>query len=266
MTFQLLALDLDGTLLHENLTMSPRVRASLALAAKRGVRLVLASGRGYPSMRRWAQELQVTAPVIAYQGATVTDPSTHQKLLSTTFSLALAREVAAFCRERRLALTMYADDQIYLEEKHHSDAFFDQWFDLPYRLVADLATSLPCDPTKFIIVDEEHVLDRLRPEVEERFGDRLQIVRSHRWFLEGLALGVTKGSALAWLAQRLGVPRERTMAIGDSGNDGPMLAWAGLGIAMGNASREAKAAADVVVGSIEEDGAAEAVERFCLGR
>ncbi|MHB1293358.1 MAG: Cof-type HAD-IIB family hydrolase [Anaerolineae bacterium] len=265
MTYQLLAMDLDGTLLHENLTMSPRVRASLALALERGVRLVLASGRGFPSIRRWAQELGITSPIISYQGAVVTDPRTRRRLLNATFPLALVQEVNDFCRARHLSLTMYADDQIYLEEKQHSDAFFDLWFDLPYHIVPDLPAALPCDPTKFIIVGEEEQIDRLRPEVDARFGDRLQIVRSHRWFLEGMGLGVTKGSALAWLARRLGVAREQTMAIGDSGNDSAMLAWAGLGVAMGNASCEAKAAADVVVGSIHEDGAAEAIERYCLG-
>ncbi|GAG40119.1 unnamed protein product, partial [marine sediment metagenome] len=80
----------------------------------------------------------------------------------------------------------------------------------------------------------------------------------------GLPLGVDKGTALAWVAEGLGISREATMAIGDSGNDAGMIAWAGLGVAMGNASAEAKSVADYVAPSVDDDGLAEAIERFCL--
>jgi hydroxymethylpyrimidine pyrophosphatase-like HAD family hydrolase len=77
-------------------------------------------------------------------------------------------------------------------------------------------------------------------------------------------LGVSKGDALQRLADHLGVPQARVMAIGDQGNDVPMLTWAGVGVAMGNASPAAKAAADWVAPPFSEDGAAVAIERFIL--
>jgi 5-amino-6-(5-phospho-D-ribitylamino)uracil phosphatase len=76
--------------------------------------------------------------------------------------------------------------------------------------------------------------------------------------------GVHKGHGLAWLAERLGIEQSRTMGIGDSEADIPMLRWAGLGVAMGNAAPDVKAAADWVAPSLEEDGAAVAIERFVL--
>jgi Cof subfamily protein (haloacid dehalogenase superfamily) len=265
MSYRLLALDLDGTLLREDLSVTPRVRRALELAQRQGVRLTLASGRAFTSMRRWVEDLGLTTPVICYQGAMVTDPCTQRRVQNHTFPTSLVGELSAFAWERRLSLTLYAEDAIYVAHKLHSDEFYAKWFGLPYHVVDDLAMALPTEPTKFLLIGTGAELDRVTPEATQRFGERLQVVRSHELFLEGLALGVTKGSALAWLAQSLGIARAETMAIGDSGNDKEMLAWAGLGVAMGNASSEAKASADYIAPSVDEDGVAEAVERFCLG-
>jgi hypothetical protein len=265
MTCKLVALDLDGTVLRDDLTISPRVRRALRSVMARGVHLTLASGRGYPSMAHWVQELDITTPIISYQGATVTDPLSQERLYQRTFPVQLADELTVFARDRRLSLTLYANDAIYVERKVNPDAFYDKWFGLPHHVVSDLTRALPGEPIKFMVIGSEGELDRIRPDLEARFGDRLQIVRSHSLFLEGMPLGVTKGSALAWLANRLGVSREETMAVGDSGNDAAMIAWAGLGVAMGNGLAEAKAVADYVAPGVDDDGAAEALERFCLG-
>lgn len=265
MAYRLIALDLDGTLLREDLSVAPRVRRALERAMAAGVRVTLASGRGYPSMRRWVDDLHITTPVVCYQGAVITDTVTHRRVYQRTFHHDLVRDVVAFARARDVSLTLYVADEIYVENKRHSDSFYDKWFGLPTHLVDDLATALPGDPDKFLIVGEEDELDALRPAVAAAFGDRLQIVRSHRYFLEGLAAEASKGYALEWLAGRLGVAQHEIMAIGDSGNDRAMIAWAGLGVAMGNASDEAKAVADWIAPGVEEDGVAEAIERFCLG-
>jgi len=97
-----------------------------------------------------------------------------------------------------------------------------------------------------------------------RFAGRLCVVRSFSRFVEGTNLAVSKGQALAFLAQMLGMSPAETMAIGDNDNDADMVAWAGLGVAMGNASAAVKAVARYVAPPIEEDGAAVAIERFIL--
>lgn len=263
--YQLIALDLDGTLVGEDLSLSPRVHRALSRATARGIRLTLASGRGYPALKPWAEELGLTTPLICYQGALVADPLSGAILYQRTFPQALVQEVTTWARRRDLSLTFYANDAIFVERKRHTDAFYAKWFGLSYHIVADLPKALPAEPVKFIIIGEGPELDALQPELERDFAGRLQIVRSHRLFLEGLAPGVSKGSALTWLAERLSIPRRAVMAIGDAGNDREMIAWAGLGVAMGNASPEAKEVADYIAPPVEHDGAAEAMERFCLG-
>ena len=262
--YRLIAFDLDGTLLNDELVMSPRVRRALDQARERGIWLTLASGRGYPALRPWVDDLGWITPLICYQGAVVADAASGRAVFQLTFPKSQAVDLVAFACERHLELLLFADDVIYVENKLRPDAYYDKWFGGAFQVVDDLLAATPAELSKFIIVGDGEDLDFLRPEVERRFGDHLQIVRSHRFFLEGLANEATKGNALAWLAARLGVAREETMAIGDSGNDRSMIAWAGLGVAVGNASDEAKSAADYIAPSVDEDGVAEVLERFCL--
>lgn len=264
MVFKLIAFDLDGTLLNDELVMSPRVRRALDQARARGILLTLASGRGYPALQPWVNHLGWTTPLICYQGAVVADATSGRAMFQLTFPQSQAADLIVFARERNLELLLFADDVIYVENKQRSDLYYDKWFGAAFRVVDDLTTAVPANLIKFIIVGDGDDLDLLRPEVERRFGAYLQIVRSHRFFLEGLASEATKGRALAWLAARLGISRQETMAIGDSGNDRSMIAWAGLGVAVGNASEEAKSAADYIAPSVDDDGVAEALERFCL--
>jgi Cof subfamily protein (haloacid dehalogenase superfamily) len=264
MSYRLVAMDWDGTLVDESLIIKPRVRRALQRATERGVRVTLASGRGYPALRGWVSDLGITTPVIGYQGATVTDPLSGQYIYQQGFPIAMIEETVFYAREHSLSLTYYVDDQVYVEDQRQPDEFYAKWFGLPIHVVPDLAHAFTSVPAKFIFIGSETELDQAQPEVEQHFRERLQIVRSHRYFLEGLALGVHKGSALAWLAHRLGIAREETMAIGDSGNDIEMIAWAGLGVAMGNAIPEAKDVADYVAPTVAEDGVAEALERFLL--
>jgi len=261
---KLIALDLDGTLLRDDLSLSLRVARALHQAQKAGALITLASGRGYPALKPWVARLHIVSPVIGYQGATITDPLTENNIREHQFPRELLDELVEFARAFEISLTVYVNDEIYMERKHLPDAFYQKWFGLPIHVVHDLTTSLPGDPIKFLITATSDELDRLQPQIEAHFGQTLQIVRSHPLFLEGMALGVTKGTALAWVSHYLGVSQSDTIAVGDSGNDVEMLAWAGLGIAMGNASRSAIQAADLVVPSVDEDGVAIAIEQFVL--
>ncbi len=265
MTYRLVALDLDGTLLRSDHTISERTRQTLARAANAGIHVTLASGRSYAAMRVWVESLGVRDPVISYQGAVVTYPLSGVRAFERPLSSDVVQDVVALARAYSLSVTFYCDDLIYVEDKRQSDAFYDRWFGLPWRIVPDLTRALPAAPIKFILIGEGPELDAAQPEVQARLGTRMEILRSHKYFLEGLALGTTKATALAWVAQALGIPRGDTLACGDAGNDRAMVEWAGLGVAMANGSDEVKGVADLIAPSADDDGVAQVIERYCLG-
>lgn len=265
MSYKLIALDLDGTLFGDDLNISRRVFTALRLARGRGIQITLASGRAYPAMRRWVEELSITVPVVCYQGAVVADPLTHRRIYAHTFSSGLVPALRDFAHTHRVSMILYIGDEMYVENKLYSEEFYDKWFGIPYHVISDMSAPLPADPIKCMFVGSQEELDRVAPQAQAHFGGQLQIVRSHALFLEGLAIGVSKGSALAWVASQLDVAREETLAIGDSDNDREMISWAGLGVAMNNGTSEAKRVADYIAPSVKDDGVAQVIEQFCLG-
>jgi hypothetical protein len=243
----------------------PRVRQAFRRALRAGVHVALATGRAFPDTARYALELGMDVPVICYQGGLIQDPRTGQVLYRATMPRALALEAVELAARDDLDINVYVNDEIFVSRLRHDDGFYQQWFGLPVHQVGDLRAALTEEPVKFIIIAEEAEADRIHPAWKTHFKGRLQIVRSHRLFVEGNPLGVSKGHALARLAAHLGVSREETIAIGDNDNDRTMIEWAGLGVAMGNAPPSLQAIADCVAPPVTEDGVAEVLERFVLG-
>ncbi|MCC7354950.1 MAG: HAD family phosphatase, partial [Anaerolineae bacterium] len=217
--YRLLALDADGTILTADQRVHPAVRAAIRAAQERGVIVALATGRGFPGARAIARDVGLTAPVICYQGAVVQDPISEEVLLSETYPRAFIYELLDWTEPRRLDVTVYVAGFMYLSEFRHPPDFYDRWFGLPMRLVPDLRTGLPGDVTKFLLIAESETCDRILPKLKALFAGRLEVFRSHDLFVEGTALGVSKGSALAYLAARYGIPQEQVIAVGDAGND-----------------------------------------------
>jgi hydroxymethylpyrimidine pyrophosphatase-like HAD family hydrolase len=120
------------------------------------------------------------------------------------------------------------------------------------------------EPGKVLYIIEPQDAPAIVALLQRLVGDQATVVQSHARFVEVNPLEANKGAALAWLADTYGLPRERVMAVGDQDNDAPMIAWAGVGVAMGNGSPAALAAADWIAPGIHEDGAAAAIERFVL--
>ena len=264
MNIKLIICDLDGTLIGDDFALSPRVRETVARAQAAGIRGTLASGRGYPPMRGFARQLGIDAPLIAYQGAQ-TWSAEGVLLDETLLSRDYLPEAIEYCAENGLELAVYAQDRIYQSSQLYDDAYYAVWFGLPQVYVEDVIVALPGDPIKYIAIAPDRASgDRIEREVRALAGGRYQVMRSHAWFVEGLAAGVSKGAAAARLAARLGVPREQVMALGDGGNDLALVEWAGLGVAMGNAAPAVKAAAAVIAPPQAEEGAVWAIERYAL--
>jgi Cof subfamily protein (haloacid dehalogenase superfamily) len=259
---RLIALDLDGTIIGDEQRFSSRLLRAVAEAQRRGIAVTLATGRSPISTRPFAQELDIHVPLICYQGGLIAEPDgrvLHRVALDRT----LAAQAIALAESRGWHVNLYQDGLLYLTEFRHPLTFYEALLNPAAQCVPDLLPLLDHDPDKIIMVAEDNG-DEIRAGLQERFDGQMQIVRSHELFIEANPPGVDKGRGLAWLAAHLGVPQSQVMAVGDQDNDAPMIAWAGLGVAMGNASAACKSVADWVAPPLSEDGAAVAIERFAL--
>jgi Cof subfamily protein (haloacid dehalogenase superfamily) len=262
---RLAAFDLDGTLMDDDMIISARVRQAIAAAQERGVVVTLATGRMFDFLLPIAQDLGITAPLICYQGGLIQAPGSDGPLYRATLEPALVREVLEWQAQRGARVFLYAGEDVFLTERQHPDEFYRYMLGERLVWVDDLAPVLDRhEPIKFIVILEPYEVDQVRAELQQRFGERMRVTRSHEIVIEGNPPGVSKGEALRRLAYYLQVPQTQVLAIGDHDNDVPMLTWAGVGVAMGNGSPAAKAVADWVAPSLVEDGAAVTLERFVL--
>jgi len=263
---RLLALDLDGTLMDDDMVIrSRRVRRAVAAAQRQGVVVTLATGRMFDFTLPFARELAITEPLICYQGGLIQAPDSDVPLYRAMMEPALVREVLELRAERGWHFVLYADGDVFLDERRHPDSFYHDMLGQRLVWVEDLHVVLEQhEPVKFIIFVEPHEAEHVEAELRQKFENRMELARSHAHIVEGNPPGVSKGDALRRLAAHLGVSQVEVMAVGDQNNDASMIAWAGLGVAMGNGSSTVKAIADWIAPSVDKDGAAVAIERFIL--
>ena len=272
MIYQLLALDLDGTLIgkdHPRITVP--VREAVRAAQARGVYLTLATGRMFRAAFPFAQQLGLRDPLIRYQGALIRHPLTDDVLHHVPMPGSLAAEAITLLHAAGTCVIACIDERLGIVQDGLPFAdFVRRWGppDPAYLFVAanlaDIARTTP--PTKLMFSGDPPLVEQEIAHLTVHFGLGLSVVRSDANLGEVTAPGLSKALALATLAQHLSVAREHVMAMGDQDNDLPMLQWAGLGLAMGNAPSSVQRMAHAVVPSVEDDGVAWAIHEFILGQ
>jgi len=265
----LIAIDMDGTLLNPAHAITPRVKDAITAARARGVRIVLATGRPFTGVEEYLDELGMNGEgdyCITFNGAVIQNAAGTASVAETT----LGYDDFVYCEKvsRDLGVhfhALYEQSMMTPNADISSHTVRDAYISrtpLLYRAVDQM------DPAwrfrKFMMVDHADVLDRAIARLPQELLDRYTVVKSAADFLEILHPEAGKGRALAILAAHLGVPHDRIMAIGDQENDLVMLQAAGVAVAMGNAIDRVKAVADYVTTSNDEDGVAVAIERYIL--
>lgn len=265
---RLIALDLDQTVFGSDLAVSPAVQRAISESRSKDAAVTIATGREARLASRFARELGVTAPIICAQGGCIYDHLADQVLHEVRLPAVLLPAILDAAARFGWNFHFETSDRLYFpKESNHPAVFFELLRYSSWVRVGDLLRDMPELPHKLIVTlgateDRERIISEMRLAL----GDEVTIVPSHPHLVEALPAGVHKGHGLAWLAAHLGFSQKEVLAIGDSDADAPMLEWAGIGVAMGNGSPGAKAAADWIAPSLEQDGAAAALERFVLSR
>jgi Cof subfamily protein (haloacid dehalogenase superfamily) len=264
---RLVALDLDGTLIGEDLVLRPRVRSAVAAAQAQGVAVTIVTGRMFAAARPFARELAVSGPIVCYQGAAIFDVSSGAVLRQTTVKPDIAREALQWAHDHGVHAQCYADDRLYVERIDRFSKRYTALARVEPVVVPSLLDAFAERPTiKIVFVDDPEQSEQHLVALRALLGDRAYLTRSHVDFVEVVDPAVNKGEALAFVAQHHGVSLDETLAIGDAWNDVPLLDAAAIGIAMGSAPPELRAHADHVVAGVAHDGVAEALETYVLDR
>ena len=262
---RLVALDLDGTLISPKLRVSEKIKDAIARAREGGVAFTMVTGRMFAAARPFAQEIGIDGPIVCYQGAATYVVASGERIAHVPLAIDVGERIFSKAAADGVRALGYFDDKLYTEA---NDAYTKMYTDLA-RVESHVVESLTeffreRPTTKVNCVTGRQAaaayVERLRAFV----GDDAYVTRSQPEFVEVINPNVDKGRALTSVAQHYGIALQETMAIGDSWNDVPLLDVAGTAVAMGTSPPELMAKADAVVAGVEEDGVAEAIERFIL--
>lgn len=259
---KLIVTDLDGTLLHTPTDISDANVEALRAAMDLGVRVCIATGRSHRSASQFVQLLGIEdSLLISFNGAMVRGSGSEKPLRHVTVPGDTAAELVRYCLEGRRYLHYFFGDDMYVTHMSRwGRLYMARTGDVPSP-VGDLRRFDGQSPTKLLISDEPEVIAQILPEEQQRWAGELYVTHSLPEYIEYLHLQATKGEALAWLAEHLGIGLEHTMALGDQLNDLPMIRQAGVGVAMPGSCEDVKDGADYIANSGPE-GVAEAVRHY----
>lgn len=264
-TARLLALDLDGTLVGADLTISSQVKTALQEAREQNVAACIVTGRLYRATRRFVAELGLTTPVICYQGAGIYDATTGALLRAKPLSNAMTLRVTRAAKDEGMHVQLYAGDDYFVEELNEYSELYTRLAGVEPVVVASLEESFARrDSLKVVLIAHAERAAECLMKARAFCGEQAYVTRSFPEFIEILDPTVNKGEALQFVCSLVGVSLCDVVAIGDSWNDAPLLDAAGFSIAMGSAPLELRARADAVVGDAENDGVAEAIHKYVL--
>lgn len=266
----LICLDLDGTLMHD-LMVSPVNHEALEEAQRAGIRVAIVTGRPYVFARELMRSKGLTVTVMAANGAQSVDMKTGEELILRRMAPAAARRLIAYAGEHGILIHVFtskgfassAEDRAILQYRNVNRGLPPE--ERMEVVVADHRTLLENygeDALKVTLMeDDPEKLFRLQRELS---GEDAQGERSWHNMLEFMGRGMCKGWAVKKLAEKLSIPLERVMAVGDHENDLTMIEAAGVSVAMGNAIDSVKAAARHTTLTCLEDGVAHAIRRWAL--
>ncbi len=270
MPIGLIALDIDGTLIGDDLAIGPDTVAAIAAARAQGVLVTLVTGRMVSSALRFARALGLDAPLVGYQGALIREMRTDgldrpgRLLVHTPLAAAVARDIVAWTREYGLDPHIHHLERFILRADDPRADDYSSFMGATAELVEDLAGSIVHPVTKVLAVGEPPHPTDLAPIARAHFAGVADVTISHPRFLEFVAPGVSKGRAVRWLARRLRVALGATLAIGDQWNDIEMLAEVGHGTAMPTAPAEVRAVARYIAPPLADEGVARMIEGLVL--
>ncbi len=224
--------------------------------------MIVTTGRMFRSVRPYLEQAGIPDPVVCYQGAAVVEPSTGAFVLHAPIPLELGREAVAFLEDAGFPPNCYVDDELVVARHTPYSEAYATFQHLPVREVGDLLGWLSAPPTKLVAVGEPDELGSLRTSLVAHFGGRLFVTTSLPHLLELGHPAVSKGTGLAFVAERLDFSLARTVAFGDGENDVELLEQAGYGVAVENAHRRLQAQADWVCPGPEGEGVATVLEAF----
>ncbi|MDY2725954.1 MAG: Cof-type HAD-IIB family hydrolase [Anaerostipes faecalis] len=276
MSIKVILMDVDGTLADSSKKITPETKTALLQAQDAGILLVLASGRTDNGLKYFADELNMKEHhglLICNNGATVVDYQTGEILFSQALSVEEGKEVLEHLKKFDVCPVVARGEYMYVNNVFNNtiERNGKPWNVLEYESrgnnyklceIDDLAKWCDFEISKILTYANPSYLQENYEEMKAPFGDRINSMFTAPYYYEFTAKGVDKSKAIRKAIEISGFTADEMIAFGDAQNDKTMIEYAGIGVAMGNATDELKAAADYITDDMDHDGIAKTLYHF----
>lgn len=275
LSFKLICIDIDGTLLDNNEKISERNLQAIRKAYEKGVKTVVATGRLFASANYFAELLKIKTPVIASNGAYIRDKKDDNIIYNSVLGVENNRKILELLRKHRLEPYFNGFESVYTEKTGHFTAYHAKTNEklpkdkqIKIKIVNDWEKTFKEDKneiSKCLVIDKDiEKLSKAKEAMSKLKG--VEVVSSSVHIFEVMNKGVSKGNAVQILAELYNYTKNEIICIGDNENDLSMIEYAGLGVAMGNGLKIIKKKADYITDTNNNDGVAKVIEKFVLNR
>lgn len=265
---KVLVLDIDGTLTNSQKEISPATKRGIINTLKRGHKVILASGRPTPGMRRYEQELELEkygGYLLSFNGGRIVECRSGEIVYQRTLPLSIIPSLYKFAADNGCGLLTYFGDQIISAFEPDEYVLLESRINgMPIKVVENFKEYVDFDINKCLVTAPVEKAPELERILKDRYGDRASVYRSEPFFIEIMPQNVDKAASLDRMLLTVGLTRENAICCGDGFNDISMIRYAGLGVAMGNAQPAVKEVADYVTGTNDEDGLVTVIDDFIL--
>jgi len=268
MNQKILVLDIDGTLTNSKKEITIPTRDAIWKCMEEGHKVVLASGRPTPGMRRYAKELELKERggyLLSYNGAKITECATGNILYQQVLPGGIMAGIYAYAKEHNMGLISYQGETVISAfEPDEYVALEARINGLPIQVEENWVEFFNFDVNKCLMTAPGEQAAVYEKELAKIYEAEASIYRSEPFFVEVMPKNVDKAASLDRMLQILGMTKEQAVCCGDGFNDISMIKYGGVGVAMANAQEPVKEAADYITASNDEDGLVEVIHKFIL--
>ena len=265
---KLIAIDMDGTLLNRKKELLDETKQYFKNFHNKNTEtlLVLCTGRPESGIRPYLKDLgylEENHYIISQNGANIYESQTGKRVMDAFVDSGAIQKWIELGKRHGISVMGAGVDYYYCFDQDPTE-----WMEFDVKLVSGKLKRIPTkeslntDFYKILLMGDEEQLNEFETFIPQEWRDEFYVVRSQKYLVEVLTKGVNKAFGLEELAQKLNIEPSEIAAIGDAANDIEMLEYAGLAIAMGNASEEVKSIADIVTDTNENNGVIKAIDNL----
>lgn len=270
MSEKVLVLDIDGTLTNSEKRITDETKKAIWTTLERGHKVILASGRPTPGMRRYMEELELKkygGYLLSFNGGRIIDCRTGEIIYQRILPATVVPELYEFAKENNCGLLTYSGEAIISAFEPDEYAELESRINgMEIQVEKNFTEFVNFDVNKCLLTAPVEIAPKLEKVLQEKYKDVLSIYRSEPFFIEVMPFHVDKAASLAHMLENIGLSKEDVICCGDGFNDISMIKYAGVGVAMGNAQPAVKEAADYITTTNDEDGLVPVIDTFILNQ